>query len=304
MKLLIGSDFHLREDTPICRDPAIWVPLQRKAVRFFFQTAKERKVDRAGVTGDTFHRSHVHPKMLSMFLAELLDSGMDLSELAGNHDVPYHVIEDQEASTFGNLWWLTKVPGSPVKTFDDIGAWYHFSELGKMKDQTGRDPSIVFLHELTFASERSRAIVNMHEGDAFVADDLFDLLPAAQFIFTGDNHQHFAVQKGKRWVINPGCLLRQDADEIDGESGFYFVDTTLGKVEFIPVPDDELVDNSHLIAEKARDERVEAFIASLESNAEVSLDFLFNLEVARRANKSELGTADKIIDELLMEAKV
>ena len=303
MKLLIGSDFHLREDTPICRDPAVWIPLQRKAVRFFFQTAKERKVDRAGITGDTFHRSHVHPKMLSMFLSELLDAGVDLSLLAGNHDVPYHVIEDAEASTFGNLWALTKMKGSPVKTFDDIGAWYHFSELGKLKDQTGRDPSIAFLHELTFSDVDHRP--DPVKEQAFVADDLFDLLPAARFIFTGDNHQHFAVkERSGRWVINPGCLLRQDADEIDGESGFYFVDTDAGKVEFIPVPDDGIVDNSHLIAEKARDERVEKFIASLESNAEVSLDFLFNLEVARRNNKAELGSADKIIDELLEEAKV
>lgn len=302
MKLLIGSDFHLREDTPICRDPQIWVPLQRKAVRFFFQTAKERKVDRAGITGDTFHRSHVHPKMLSMLLAELLDAGIDLSLIAGNHDVPYHVIEDAEASTFGNLWALTKMRGSPVKTFDDIGAWYHFSEVAKLKDQTGRDPSIVFLHELTFSMDSTRP--GPVKDSSFIADDLFDLFPAARFIITGDNHQHFSVQKGERFVISPGCLLRQDADEINGQSGFYFIDTDLGVVEFIPVPDDELVDNSHLIAEKARDERVEAFITSLESNAEVSLDFLFNLEVARKANKAELGTADKIIDELLEEAKV
>jgi DNA repair exonuclease SbcCD nuclease subunit len=297
-KLIVTADWHLREDAPICRDPSIWIDLQRKAVRFVFQTAKECGAE-VCLVGDEFHRSHVHPKMLSMLLSELFDFGVILHILAGNHSVPYHSIEDEASSTFGNLWRLTKIKESPVKTFDDIGSWYHFGELSKCKDQTGRDPSLVFLHELTFADDASRP--GPIKDKAFIADDLFDLFPAAQFIFTGDNHQHFAVEKSGRWVINPGCLLRQSADEIDGVSGFYYVDTDENKVEFIQFIDNEVVDNSHLLAEKERDERVDAFISSLADNEELSLDFLSNLEIRRFENKSALGSADKVISDLLEE---
>jgi hypothetical protein len=299
VKLLVGADFHLREDAPICRDPQRWIGLQREAVRFFFQTAKRLRAS-ACIVGDICERSHVHPKMLSMLLSELIESGVTLHILAGNHDVPYHAIADEEMSSFGNLWRMTKLPGTPIQSFDELGVWYHFGELGALKDQTGRNPDLVFLHELTFADDKSRP--GPIKEKAFIADDLFDLFPSAQFIFTGDNHQHFAVEKSGRWVINPGCLLRQSADEVNGVSGFYFVDTDdIGEVEFIQFPDNEIVDNSHLLAEKERDERVDAFVSLLEDNAEITLDFLSNLEIRRQENKSALGSADKVISDLLEE---
>jgi hypothetical protein len=149
--------------------------------------------------------------------------------------------------------------------------------FGKLESRIYEESTeFLFLHQLTFASPADMPPID----EGVLADDLLDRFPNINWICLGDNHHHFCVQRGNQFVVNPGCLVRQSADLIDYVPGFYVLDTSgQGSVEFVTVPDSGRVSNAHITKEKERDERIEAFVSSLEKGTEMSLDFIQNLRV-------------------------
>ena len=98
-----------------------------------------------------------------------------------------------------------------------------------------------------------------------------------------------------RHVVNSGCLLRQASDMKDYQCGVYFIDTDEGIVEFIPIIDsEELVDDSYIVEQKERDERIESFVSKLGETKGISLDFAENVEKALLACDLESGVKDMV----------
>ena len=120
---------------------------------------------------------------------------------------------------------------------------------------------------------------------SYAAKDLLEEIPSVKWFFTGDYHRHFHYKWKGRHVVNPGCLLRQASDMKDYECGVYYVDTEEEIAEFIRIIDnEELVDDSYIVEEKERDERIDDFVSKLSETKAVSLDFLDNVEKAMRSN--------------------
>ena len=71
-----------------------------------------------------------------------------------------------------------------------------------------------------------------------------------------------------------------------------------GLIQFIKVPDGGTVSNEHITKEQERDERIEAFVSSLEKGTEMSLDFVHNLR--ERMPSLATGTKD-ILNEMIEE---
>lgn len=291
-KFVITGDWHLRDDLPVCRNDSDWFGVQKDAVHFVFTYAKKIGANVA-IDGDICHRSHIHPSLITMFLQEAAEFGGNIFIIPGQHDLPYHSMEYVDRSSFGNLRAAMAMRESNIMDAGDRGLTIPF---GKLEERVYEDNTeFLFLHQLTFASPADMPPTD----EGVLADDLLDRFPNISYICLGDNHRHFVVQRGDRYVINPGCLLRQSADLIDYEPGFYVLDTAgRGKVEFVKVPDAGKVSNEHITKEKERDDRIEAFVASLEKGQEMSLDFVHNLR--EKMPTLSQGTRD-VLEEMIEE---
>ena len=83
------------------------------------------------------------------------------------------------------------------------------------------------------------------------------------------------------------------------QCGVYFVDTDENIVEFIPIIDNEdLIDDSYILQENERNERIESFVDKLKKTKGVSLDFIDNVQNEMKHNKFETELL-QVVDELL-----
>jgi len=291
MKLMITADLGLREDKPRCRLDEDWLDSQRQAIRFVLEKTKEKNAELC-IVGDLFEYPIVHPSVVNMFFAELHGAGDKVYLIAGNHDLPYHSWKNVNRSSFGEVMF-----GKEVLDLRYLGRAAHFGNR-----MYGNETGLYFLHEYIYKDEDKCNPWEKERGKS--AQQLLDLYPKAKWIFVGDNHHKFVYKKNNRYVINPGCLLVQEADMIDYEPAIFFVDTEKGIIEEILLPKfGELITDEYLKEEKKRFEGIEAFVESVKKSGEVSLSFEDNLKKAISKNKEQLGTAVNIIDEILQEVK-
>ena len=90
-------------------------------------------------------------------------------------------------------------------------------------------------------------------------------------------------------------MIREKSDFKDYQCGVYYVDTEEEIVEFIPIIDDEeLVDDSYIIKNDERENRIEEFGNKLKEVEGVSLDFLSNVKKSIIQNKIDEDLKDTI----------
>ena len=112
-------------------------------------------------------------------------------------------------------------------------------------------------------------------------------------------HKNFHYEKNGRHVVNPGCLIREVSDMKDYENCCYFVDTESEIVEWLEIKDDEeFVDDSYILKEKEKTDRIEKFANKIKETKDISLDFISNVESAVKQNKLSAEIVDTI-EELL-----
>ena len=77
-----------------------------------------------------------------------------------------------------------------------------------------------------------------------------------------------------------------EEDMKDYQRGVYYVDTDDEEIEFIPIIDvGDVIDDSYLMKEKEREERIEKFANKLKDTNSVSLDFISNVQKQLKINK-------------------
>ena len=98
-------------------------------------------------------------------------------------------------------------------------------------------------------------------------------------IVTGDNHQSFTEEYQGRRLVNPGNLTRQVADQIDFQPrvALWYADTNT--IEWVNLPKQEgVITREHIEVKTQRDQRIDAFISSLDENWKADMAFETNLE--------------------------
>ena len=273
MRGIITADWHLREDRPRCRIDEDWIATQKKALERIYTEAGNRNYN-VYVVGDLFHRSTEYRMVrLVQQLAEMLDKdGLHLYFIAGNHDCLYHLSSNLDRSAIGLLQGTKNV--------------YFMNDLVNVSapnfgEPVNKDMPIVFEHRLVFPDKKSLP----PNVEAVTAEDMLEMYPNAEWIFTGDYHHNFHYEKNGRHVVNSGCLLRQATDMKNYDCGFYCVNTDIDEVEWISIGDNEpLVDDSYIIKQEEREERLANFIDSISKTTSVSLDYLDNVQKALLAN--------------------
>lgn len=110
--------------------------------------------------------------------------------------------------------------------------------------------------------------------------------PQYDLILTGDNHKSFTESHEGRWLVNPGSMMRLNADQIDHRPKVYmwYAEDNFINMKFLPV-DINVINRDHLVAKTERDERIDAFIDRLDDNFETTLSFEDNLEEFRKTNQ-------------------
>lgn len=290
MKLLITADWHIRKTRPVCRIDEDWMETQSNAVEQVLKLAVKYKTD-VCIVGDLFHSNSDTDfeclQLIQNFAIKLKEHNLKVYVLAGNHDLMYHSSLNIGRSAIGIIFRSENI--FPLSKLGENVSAPNF-------DEEVIDNEIVFRHVLVFPDEKSIPF----NVEAKTAKDLLKESPSAKWIFTGDMHKNFHYEKNGRHVINPGCLLRQVSDFIDYEPCVYLVDTEREKVlqKFI-IDNIDFVDNTYILKQEEREERIGKFVDGLKKTRAVSLDFVENVKLALMTNKLSKELIS-VVEELLL----
>ena len=248
MRFILTADWHLRSSRPRCRLDVNWMETQEKALGQIKELSKKYDCP-VVVVGDVFDTAVADVSFSLLTMVQEWAQGLPhpLFLTAGNHDLQYHDIANLGKSGVGilrnsaNIVSSVELPLHFRTNLDDIRAF----DFGQENvDGSGvKDAEILFIHTLCFPDVKSIP----PNVKAVTAPELLKRYPKARYIFTGDYHKGFIYKKGSRCVINPGCLLRQVADEKDYQPVVMYVDTDVNHASPIEIEDDEeLVTDEYL----------------------------------------------------------
>jgi predicted phosphodiesterase len=296
MKLIITADWHLRATAPRCRIDEDWIKTQKDTLKQIADYAIKYKA-KVCVVGDIFHtNTDTSFEVINMVqeIANYLKSyDLDgLYILAGNHDLPYHNSENINKSAIGlllnsdNIFKLNQLVSKTLISAPNF-------------DEKVENREIIFRHILVMPDEKRNPLI-----DCKSPQDLLDETSNAKWIFTGDYHHNFIYKNNNKYVINPGCIIRQVSDMKDYQCGIYLIDTNNEEIKFLLLQDrNDIIDDSYIIKDKDREERIEKFANKLADTNIVSLDFVENIKNSILENKLSDELKDVIFELLSMGGK-
>jgi DNA repair exonuclease SbcCD nuclease subunit len=274
---ILTSDWHLREDTPVCRVDNFW-EVQWVKLRWI-QKLQDKYNCFVLHAGDLFHHWKPSPYLLSYVIEHLPDQ---FATVYGQHDLPQHSLELKEKSGINVIEsanWLTVLDGcswgqTPVAPSLEIKGrkilvWHNFTYMGK-------DPWP------GITSPKAYMLLEKYKQ--------FDL------IVTGDNHQSFTFKSPDgHLLVNPGSLTRQDADQIDFKPKVYLWYAETNTVEAVEIPiDTNAVTRVHIEKLQERTDRIDAFTRSLQTDFTSTVSFEKNMEIFLQNNRIRKDVKDII----------
>jgi DNA repair exonuclease SbcCD nuclease subunit len=292
-KFLISADWHLRGDKPRCRLDEDWKETQREILEFIFEIAFKNNANIIH-TGDFFNSSH-EPDWVKNMVLNIISrrKNIILFLLAGNHEIPYHNFEYINDSTFGVLWNM--VNNSNIKSLEELGLCLHYGFPLSYNGNNNYDK--VFVHKLTYKNNIPPFIKG-----AVTAQELLDIFKNSKYIITGDNHKRFIYENEGRYVINPGCIMRQTVDEINYDPSVYLIDFETEEIQTIKIPDKiEMVTDEYLVDKKKIDERIQSFVELVKDKKGLTLSFRDSLLKALEESDEDIDYFKDIVLEIMEE---
>lgn len=190
----------------------------------------------------------------------------------GQHDLPQHSLNLADncgvktLEEAGRVRILNQERIPLTKKYNSPKEGLFWSELSWRKD-------ILIWHTLTWKGESPFPGCGSPS-----AKELLELYPDYHLIVTGDNHKGFVEEHKGRLLVNPGCLMRQTADQADYKPRVYLWYSKENEVEAVYLPiNKDVLTRRHLEDKEKRDERIEAFVAQLGSDKGMGMSFEANL---------------------------
>jgi len=292
-KFILTADLHIRSDIPRCRVDEDWEETQRLMINEIISVANKYKVPLV-ITGDLFDSPNIPARFIVMLINEFSKIKDKVYFLAGNHELPYHSLQNIDNSSIGIFSSMAKNHNKIIEGMAEFGLWSHFN-----CKYEGTNSGLLFIHKLVFENNKSLP----PNVQAITAQELLDKYENVNWIFTGDNHQCFHYEKNGRHVVNPGCSIRQKTDEQEYKPSVFYIDTEKEIVERIFLSDDiKMVDDNYIIEEKEKIDRISAFVEAIKHDEKITLDFIENIETGIEKNKKVLNKETvKVIRELIGE---
>lgn len=263
---ILTSDWHLREDTPVCRLDNFEEEQWRKVL---FVSDLQAKYDCDVIhAGDLFNHWKPTPYLLSKTIEHLPNR---FWSIYGNHDLPQNTLDlvekcglytliasKQVQALWGGLNW-----GESLEDFEKPDEMYI----------PVANRRVLIWHVMTYTGRVWPGCEDIP------AHKLLNKYPFYDLILTGHNHKSFVVERGRRLLVNPGSLTRQDADQEDYEPCVYLYYADTNTVERVPIPIEQgVITREHIERKEQRDNRIEAFVSRLNDDFETSISFEDNLE--------------------------
>jgi len=282
---ILTADIELRMHAPICRTDDYWETVQRK-IRWLagLQLKHKCPILDGGDLFDKRYKTNPSHELLGWVLKNL---PRPFCTVPGNHDLPGKSYENYKNSAMAVLEnaKILKVP-HPYMEFigehKDIGLygfpWGSPIELPAFF----ADVNVALIHTMVY--EKNPPFPGC---EGFRADQLMKKLKGFNLIVSGHNHQTFVYQRGKQLLVNPGSLIRNDADQIDHRPSVFLWDHHSNEVEqvFVPIKKN-VITREHIDEKEIEQDRLDAFISKLGDVTEHSINFLKNLENA--ANRTDI----------------
>lgn len=279
---ILTADWHLREDIPTCRTDDFEETQWRK-VKYISDLQKKYRCPVIH-SGDLFDYWKPSPALLSKAIENLPSQ---FYSIYGNHDLPQHNIELASKSGLHCL-----VKAGVVKLLHHQGDWNYQEEELKPSPILSETYPLLVLHTMTYQGALPYPGCKDLKSIA-----LLRKYPDAQLILTGHNHKPFVEEWEGRRLINPGSITRQSAADT-WHPRVYLLDIENNEVEAHMIPiDADVITREHIDAVEERDNRIEAFISTLQEDFEVSLDFEKNLQQFIAEN-----TIKPKVEEIIMQS--
>lgn len=267
---ILCGDIHLRETVPICRKDDFLAAQWKKLA--FIKELQEINDCPVLCSGDLFDYWKPSPELLSITMGFLPHS---FYTVYGNHDLPQHNFELRSKSGIHTLYTANKL--------NVLGTCHYGQKPNVTSSLNIKDRRILVWHTMTYKIDppypgctdpRARSILHNYSD--------YDL------VLTGDNHEPFTQEYKGRLLVNPGSMMRQDADQIDYKPAvwLWYADTNTVKPVYFPI-DENAVSRDHLDKVKEKENRISAFIEMLDTSGLDFVNFEKNLNVFLKKNKIE-----------------
>jgi DNA repair exonuclease SbcCD nuclease subunit len=291
---ILTADWHLREDTPVCRTDNFW-ETQWKKVDFVSELQKKHDCPVLHA-GDLFDHWKPSPYLLSKTIEHL---PKEFYTVYGNHDLLYNNLDLKEKNGVHVLEKAGK-----LKILNEA-SWGQIPNKGSFIFELEKPKK----GEELWVSEKHRKILVWHKfvyvgkepfpGAKGKARSILNKYPQFDLIVTGDNHQSFVYLFDGRLLVNCGSLMRQTADQINFEPKVWLYYAADNSVEPVIIPHDKnAVSREHIITIEQRDERLDAYISRLNDNIQTTLSLEENMKRFLAKNRIR-GQVKRIIDKVL-----
>lgn len=293
--LIVGSDLHLSANPPIARstEPS-WNKATRRVLRQL-EKLKEKYRCELAIAGDLFDRWSTTPELLSLAIKNI----SRWHAVPGNHDLPWHSMDEIKRSAFWTLVEAGKVvpidPGVPM----ELGSVrLHGFPCGvpvqPFKERHSLAIEVAVVHELIWKKGFG------FEGapDANLASRFEDRLKGYDLAFFGDNHAHFTARVGDCLVWNCGCLSRRKTTErrLSPSVALVKADGTVERCELDCSKDEWNEEDDVVLLESATPDLTD-FVDGLRKMNDAPIDF--REAVARALDDSKVGPG---VRKLVLEA--
>jgi putative phosphoesterase len=266
--LIITSDWHLRDTTPICRVDD-FETTQWKKVDFISRLQRRLKCPVIHA-GDLFEKWKPSPYLLAKTIEHL---PKDFYTIYGNHDLPQHNIE------LKNRCGVYVLKKANVLTVIDGRHWNVDYNENQWFEIEGR--KIHMAHMMTYQGKTP------YPGCTDTpASGLLRKYKDFDLIITGHNHMQFVEKHNGRLLLNPGSLTRQSSNERGWKPCVWVwcaKDNSLEQV-FLPVELDAVQVPERIAEKEQREERIDAFISRLNTEWGEEMDFEANIRKAIAVN--------------------
>jgi len=306
---VICSDIHLRDDVPKCRTDEDYFQVQLNKVGIISSLAMSYDCP-VLCAGDVFDFWKPSPWLLNQAIQKMKEAVW--VAIPGQHDLPRHNLSLIEKSGIFNLDLAMRnfhLITNPFQTYrmarkeGEIDVWgfpwgmdLTMEKGGNLhpSEETDGRLRVAVVHKLCWKGKPPFPGAP-EDGNEEV---FFRTLPWADLIVTGDNHRDFVSHRDGRILVNPGAMMRMKADEGDREPAVYlWRPGALEEIEKVRIPvDPEAVSREHIERKKDRDDRIDAFVARLNQEYDVEVDFRENLK-----RHFETNRIPKLIRETVMD---
>lgn len=215
---VVASDLHLSHTPPIARtvEPN-WYDAMDRALLELIETADYFDVPIL-LAGDIFDHWKQPPELIN-HLIEILTYDNPILAIPGQHDMPFHSMQDLHKSAYmtlcktGNITnvpkpyrWYTSGTARPV----EIHPFPYGASLEPLQERKKGVLYIALVHHYCWKPGYNHAGAEPFNHYA----NFFRYLKGYNTIITGDNHKPFEEEAGSL-LFNCGTLMRRKADEVN-----------------------------------------------------------------------------------------